>query len=635
MHRSRSYYSMRQLGSVQWTTTFKTTTPLRSAARLSFQSLTAGRRRRHEDERYPPTTTTTTRQWLLPDSPYFRASCSSPRLYHGSPTVSFSDRLLGHSPMSPGSIASSTSTTSAISAIPTAHDVTTSGGVWAPTSSKRDKLGELTAALEKHERTLEDAATPEQLYDLWLCEGVSAIASTADYYPLITPTSSSSSSPSSSSSSSSDETQQEQTTQRVGPKAQEMIQELNAWWDTKNPPSELAQIQFENLLRDFAKEVEHQLASSLPPNQCLRDARDFMDLKALNDRNPKWQWTIPEEDDDETTTIWNQTSPSFDTAVLRYRLELARAAAQTLQNSWSKLTKVTDQDIDRAAVQGTDKATLKVSKLSTAKVKTVVLEAFFQGTAHDRVDAIWHLMDRDGDERLDEVEMNQVCDLVLAPVPMALERLWNDAMDASPLFVRRRLPKQPHATTKTNNKPDLSNNYYYEEPPLIDPPKLSWYQRRQERLAKKRLSRLFQKALKRHFVDEVEQAHRLRCIYAWANKAHQDNKVDSVLIDNNPIGGESSSSSSSSSSTLASSWGGVVGRKRYVELAPKISLSEFREVQQEHFTHLDRVGAEYMKSVREDLWIVQGKGRQNRELWRDCAIFMTAVCVADVVITLL
>ena len=79
---------------------------------------------------------------------------------------------------------------------------------------------------------------------------------------------------------------------------------------------------------------------------------------------------------------------------------------------------------------------------------------------------------------------------------------------------------------------------------------------------------------------------------------------------------------------------GWSSRKRYVELSPKISLPEFREVQQVHFTHLDRIGAEILASSREDLWVLQGKGRQNRELMRDCFAFLAAVSVIDYLILL-
>jgi hypothetical protein len=116
--------------------------------------------------------------------------------------------------------------------------------------------------------------------------------------------------------------------------------------------------------------------------------------------------------------------------------------------------------------------------------------------------------------------------------------------------------------------------------------KPGWRARRRAEKAKKNLLKTFQQANKKHFEDEVEMPHRLRCIYAWAEKEHQGNKLDSVLIE-------------------ASGWS---GRKRYVELEPKISLQEFREVADIHLTHLDRIGWEITKSFREDLLVQQGKG---------------------------
>ena len=75
------------------------------------------------------------------------------------------------------------------------------------------------------------------------------------------------------------------------------------------------------------------------------------------------------------------------------------------------------------------------------------------------------------------------------------------------------------------------------------------------------------------------------------------------------------------------------GRKRYVELSPKISLEEFREVQQVHFQHLDQIGVSIIKSFREDLWVDQGKGRELKELIRDCLLFLAAVSVTDFAIS--
>jgi hypothetical protein len=79
----------------------------------------------------------------------------------------------------------------------------------------------------------------------------------------------------------------------------------------------------------------------------------------------------------------------------------------------------------------------------------------------------------------------------------------------------------------------------------------------------------------------------------------------------------------------------MMGRKRYVELPPRISLPEFRQVQTIHFPQLDNVGGEILRAFRDDLWIAQGKRRQNRELAWDCAMFFTGVCIADYIITTL
>jgi hypothetical protein len=140
------------------------------------------------------------------------------------------------------------------------------------------------------------------------------------------------------------------------------------------------------------------------------------------------------------------------------------------------------------------------------------------------------------------------------------------------------------------------------------------------------------KTLQHHFADELEMSNRMRCIYAWANKAHQNNKVDSILVDANL----SSSSTSRGGGVVGGNIGAtLMGRQRYVELHPKIALDEFREVQEIHFPQLNRVGSEFLSGLRDELLVHQGKGRQNRELQRDCAIFFTVVCILDYIILFL
>jgi len=66
-----------------------------------------------------------------------------------------------------------------------------------------------------------------------------------------------------------------------------------------------------------------------------------------------------------------------------------------------------------------------------------------------------------------------------------------------------------------------------------------------------------------------------------------------------------------------------------VELEPKISYPEFRQVQQKTFPHLDRIGEEIITSFKEDLWLLQGTKRQNKELRKDLFLFMLGVSIVD------
>ncbi|MFN9982849.1 MAG: hypothetical protein ACK53Y_23165, partial [bacterium] len=92
------------------------------------------------------------------------------------------------------------------------------------------------------------------------------------------------------------------------------------------------------------------------------------------------------------------------------------------------------------------------------------------------------------------------------------------------------------------------------------------------------------------------------------NKAHQDGKV---------------------ASTLVAASGTSFRSQRYVELNPKISFEEFREEQKSFFPQLDTTGEELMKGFKEDLLLLQGTGRQNKELKRDCITFFAFVSLID------
>lgn len=461
----------------------------------------------------------------------------------------FSDKLMGFSPMAPSIPSQPSSPTGETGKIPTAQDVTTSGGVWAPTSAKRDKLTELKIALEVDQETLDDAATPEQLQDLYLADGIQLIAKTSDSIP--------------------DADTKE-------------IQEFSEWLVEQqgNMPENVDQTELEGHLTLMSEKLSN-LASHFPAPRYLRDTRDFFDpSEAAEDELAKLSDSDLGLQDD-----------AFQKAVIRFRLLLTQSACEHLKASWTVLSTVSDGDVDRAAVKG-EAVEPAVKAISLSKVYKFLF-AHTSGTCSDRVDAAWELLDRDNDGLLDESEMNNAALLCLAPMQGALGSIFQEALDARPV-------RDP--------MPDIGDEIGDEQ--VVPAPK-GWRQRRKEAKAKKTLLRSFQKACKNHFLDEVEINHRFRCIYAWAEKADQDNKLDSVLVD--------------------SGWS---GRKRYVELSPKISLPEFREVQQVHFTHLDRIGTEILKSFREDIWVLQGKGRQNRELMRDCLGFLAVVSVLDFLILL-
>jgi hypothetical protein len=455
----------------------------------------------------------------------------------------FSDRLMGYSPMAQGlPQAPPGSSTENQSRIPTTKDVTTSGGVWAPTSAKRDKLAELRIALEEDQDTLNDAATPEQMQDLYLADGVQLIAKISDSVP-------------------DSDTKQ--------------IQEFSDWLVAQQTkmPEDMDKDKLEAHL-DIISEKVSSIMGDISSSHYLRDIRDFMDPSSVEE----------EEVNKITDPNLSSQDAAFDMSVLLFRLQLTQAAIEHLKEYWDAYTTVSDGDVDRAAVKG-ESLQPQATTVSLAKVYAYLF-AHMSGTCSDRVDACWQLVDHDNDGLLEESEMKVVAQMCLAPTQGALVNLFQQALE-------QEITVPAHNSGNDEEAPASKGRR----------------QRRKEAKAKKLLTKTFQNATKNHFEDEVELNHRLRCIYAWAEKADQDNKLDSIMVD--------------------SGWS---GKKRYVELKPKISLPEFREVQLEHFTHLDRIGTEILKSFREDLWVLQGKGRERRELMRDSFLFLTAVTIADFLI---
>jgi hypothetical protein len=447
--------------------------------------------------------------------------------------------------------------------IPTEAEVLLAGGVWAMTSAKRDKLAELKLALPEGQDSLNAAATKDEILDLYLTDGLQLIAKITDLQ-------------SNSSSGTGEETNARTTTNN-----NHIVDEFNTWINSQHHsslPDGVNQTELESKLQIVSAKIT-SLLERIPSDRCLRHVRDFLDPDTVHeiDLNNAMEKSGNELDVD---------NKSFEDAVNRFRLLLVKSAVDQIQSSWNVLTTVSDADIDRAAVKGIAMKP-QAETVSLSKVYAY-LEASASGTCSHRVTAAWNLLDRDEDGLLDEKEMNEVAFLCLDVEKAALINLLTEALDAYPC----RAPL-----------PEIGNENQLPVPK-------GWRQRRKEKNVKKKLLKMFQLTCKNHFRDEVEVNHRLRCIYAWAEKADQDNKIESVLVD-------------------ADGWS---GRKRYVELSPKISEAEFREVQGIHFTHLDRIGTEILKSFREDLWVAQGKRRERKDLARDCFLFLTVVSAIDFVI---
>lgn len=409
------------------------------------------------------------------------------------------------------------------------------GGVWAPTSAKRDKISELKIELPEEKETLDEAATELELLDLYLADGLKEIVKAAE-----------------------EETQHAEMT------------EFLEWLESSDAPQELAQVQWETYLTSIVSEVDAKF-NGIPKDRYLKEVRDFMPTPTEETDVSAFMTAQSEEED---------TLAAFQMCILRYRLHMIKAAAEHLKENWEKLVTVTDGDINRAAVTG-ETIPPKASTLSRDAVKRVMIE-FATGTCITRFDALWDLVDRDDDGLLDGPEVGHVAYFCVEPVGKALQALTDEALEARP--VRQPLDDDDEEEGKQEG----------------------FLARRRQKNVEKRLRKNMARAATSHFEDEVEMPHRLRCIYAWAEKAHQDNKIDAIHIDT-----------------------GLGGRKRYVEVEPKIKLPEFREVQKEHFPHLNRIAEEMVGSFREDLWVDQGKGRQRIELQRNTFYFMLTICAID------
>ena len=532
------------------------------------------------------------------------------------------------------SAAASPTPPSSSSAIPTfgTDPNSVGGGVWAQTSSKREKLAELLTELNgtgvdtatRGMETLDVAACAQEKLDLEFADGLKLIAKFVDDggVQLIDNDAT---------------TTNDQSSAAVvllvrGEETTKAIDNLFKLLESVSVSDDegLERAKFESTMNEAIR----ILSVGLPPESNLKktDAgsldvssplcyiRQFVEQSEENyntDQQQHLSSCDEREVDEQIQQLNGIVTRAFYSSTQIYRILLLRATARTLLDNWDTLTTVTSGDIDRAAVSKT--AVLPIRTTVKAKKIQLLFTAYANGSCKEWVESWWNLIDDDCDGLLDEEEMNCSVNLAMKPVHTALLNMVQLSLEVCPArTVRNEIDNawylggedvsDIHTTSKINETtattPVRSSNSK----------KLSWRNRRRELNARTVLTKTFEATLARHFRDQVETPHRLRCIYAWADKSHQSNKLDSIVVDSSDDWGAASS---------------IVGRKRYVELLPKISYTEFRNEQAIHFPHLDKVGEEIVMSFKEDLWVLQGKRRQSKELRRDGLLFLFGISLVD------
>jgi len=547
-----------------------------------------------------------------------------------------SDNLLGHNPMANTSSINKNPSKQQPDSKPKLPGIgvdsnTEGGGVWAQTNAKRDKLGELRLELKYDlgQRTLDDAATPEEKLDLWLVDGIKAVTSFVDGVELR------------------GECVEQMRSSGVNgvPRLDDFYTLLEEFQESCDG-GKISKGQYETHVNNLMAHVErirlHHPAAPHPDTDTgmeedssstrstaqssLIHIRDIMEFTPPNEpiksTKIKTKKTVEEGTSQKVPARLEKdlsqplSLPLIDCSEY-FHILLLQSCLLDLSQKWDDLVKISDADQDRAATRG--ETLLPLEHVDVPKLHQV-LEAFGTKGCVERTEALWNLMDRDDDGLVDQVEMDQVVSMSLKPVEDALKTFVEDCVAVWPL--RAGDPFLEDSIGEEVSLQEKKGAYK------------KWKEERKEKKAKKVLMKLLGGAIKRHFKIDVEVPHRLRCCYAWAEKDHQDGKVQSVLVEN----AESDTESGGDLATEAASGNGGGGffnsRKRYVELDPKISYAEFRDVQKEHFPHLDRITQELCTGFKEEVWMHQGKRRQNAEVKREGLAFLAVVSLIDIGINL-
>eukprot|EP00979_Chaetoceros_neogracilis_P006347 scaffold1285_cov231-Chaetoceros_neogracile.AAC.2 len=501
---------------------------------------------------------------------------------------------------------------------------TEGGGVWAQTNAKRDKLGELRLELkfDLGQRTLDDAATSEEKLDLWLVDGIKAVCSFVDGVEL-----------------------RGECVEQLRSSDVDGVPHLDDFYGLLKEFQEncdggkINKGQYETHLKNLMAHVEqirtHHPAAprtsdteeggSSTAQSSLVHIRDIMEFTPPNEPIKSTKEIKKKGEEGASHIIPASLEKDLSQALSLplidcseyFHILLLQSCLLNLSERWDDLVRISDADQDRAATTGATLAPLE--QVDVPKLHQV-LEAFGTKGCAERTEALWNLMDWDDDGLLDQVEMDQVVSMTLQPVEAALKSFVEDCIAVWPLRAG-----DPFIEDSVGEEMSLQKNKgAYKK----------WTEKRKEKKAKKVLLKLLDGAIKRHFKIDVEVPHRLRCCYAWADKEHQGGKVQSVLVESTGSGIESDGDSVVDAAGGNSGGGFFNSKKRYVELDPKISYKEFREVQREHFPHLDRITQELCTGFKEEVWMQQGKRRQNAEVKREGLAFLAVVSLIDIGITL-
>ncbi len=487
---------------------------------------------------------------------------------------------------------------------------TEGGGVWAQQSAKRDKLGELKMEIQfdKGQRTLDDLATEEEKYDLYLIDGLASVIRMVDcggvYGDL--------------------DLKSETNVTGEGGEIHKLMKDFEESIPSlPNITKEQFDTHLENLIQHVIQIRSQHPAAQVSPETAATDINQQEHQRAILD-NPLVHirdflfYDQPNPDEPVPPTLRKKMMKPISEPFLQcfeyFQLTLLQTALEHLSTKWDDLTNISSGDQDRAATRG--ETLPPVETINVLKLHSLLC-TFTSGSCSDRVEALWNLMDKDDDGMLDQEEMDKVIHMCIDPVQDAMKVFIEESVAVWPM---RKYGLPPPCLDEyeevnggmllvgTNQNKKLG---FYKR----------WKEKRLEKKTKQTLLKMVDRTMKNCFDVEVETPHRLRCAYAWAEKVHQDGKTESVLVD-----------TSENANTNSGFLGG--GRKRYVELDPKISYSEFRVVQSDHFPHLDRIGQELCTSLKENLWVHQGKRRQNQELKRETAGFLLVVSLIDYAIVL-